>query len=1121
MDSHPPSPDPLHGLNPESLMAAAAMPTDGDADTLPLTRRDLPSLEEIAAAFPDLEVLDLIGHGGMSAVFKARQPKLDRMVALKVLPKSLAATPGFPERFTREGRVLARLSHPNIVAVHDFGESGGFCFLIMEYVDGVNLRQAMRAGRFTPEQALNIIPAICDALQFAHTQGVLHRDIKPENILLDSRGRVKIADFGIAKILDEKGDAMLLTQSGAKLGTAPYMAPEQIEKPSSVDHRADIYSLGVVFYEMLTGELPLGRFAAPSEKSSVGGNIDEIVFRALEKERTRRQQSVDEFKTQVEGAGSMPRLGRPMRLGDPFEYQSKRRFCGMPLLHITSGIDPDTGKRREAHGFVAVGGRARGIFAFGAVARGWFAFGGVAIGLVAFGGVGIGVVSFGGLALGLLLAYGVLGLGTFAVGGLAAGYHAVGGLALGWHGVGAMVLAHQGYGAIVHAAEVMTEMASMPFLTHALYSTRNWSYFLILASLPVSTLIGCAQSWGREQAAAVAGGSSEGRVSRRIFWAVPAMAVFGAVWAVLMRMLVDAVEPSTPWVVVPSGITIIGLLFFILALPLWLRLVPMNSFYGVRLPSTFASDERWYDVNAVFGKHLFWWSLLVMGAGIAGFYQLPRHQDAYPWAAITLSMVAVAASVVVTLWWMRQHPVDGPVRQRNRLASWSGQAVIAVVIAMFIKSFIAGTYKVPQGNEPGVAKNSHWFASHLDTGFSTGNLVIFQHESGHYWIARVVAREDKGLRLKRGGSPDEFFMPWDKIVGKMLFSHFSPDALSAAGNAASVPPPSKAVPTITQGTSQALEQSPVLRFTRLKLNNADWRWPVHAPDGSMIENAASQPLINSSASTDMSGPDAEDSRWQLWFEHPDFDRRSMLQVSLTAFDGAELPSRDSGQAGPAWDSLHLDPPLRCVVVSPGMRGNLPPAVRVVLRYSVGPWRKGREVASTFHGGMSLGIGHLAGIGEGQDRRAFLSWAKKKDDWQPYVIAHLRTGSWIDSQGSLTSGGEEQLVHQFAFEARLADVELFETRTRAIKTVVFDKVVLPPLPDDENAWVTVSGGTDHSGPVKWAPGLTVAKAIGLAGGVSWKAPKKIRLIRDCKTEDFSFKLATEMETKPGDQIIIPE
>jgi len=297
------SPDPLRGHDPADLLAAAAMPTGDGADTPPLDRADLPSLEEVAAAFPDLEILELIGHGGMSAVFKARQPKLDRLVALKVLPKSLAATPGFTERFNREGRVLARLSHPHIVVIHDFGASGGFAYLVMEYVDGVNLRQAMRAGRFTPEQALGIVPDICDALQFAHARGVLHRDIKPENLLLDAAGRVKIADFGIAKILDEKGgDAMLLTQSGARLGTAPYMAPEQIEEPASVDHRADIYSLGVVFYEMLTGELPLGRFAAPSEKSEVGHGIDTVVMRALEKERERRQQSAGDLRTEVEDA---------------------------------------------------------------------------------------------------------------------------------------------------------------------------------------------------------------------------------------------------------------------------------------------------------------------------------------------------------------------------------------------------------------------------------------------------------------------------------------------------------------------------------------------------------------------------------------------------------------------------------------------------------------------------------------------------------------------------------------------------------------------------------------------------------------------------------------------------
>ncbi|MBL9152359.1 MAG: protein kinase [Verrucomicrobiales bacterium] len=775
---NPSSPDPLRGHDPADLFAAAAMPTGDGADTPPLDRTDLPSLDEIAAAFPDLEILGLIGHGGMSAVFKARQPKLDRIVALKVLPKSLAATPGFTERFNREGRVLARLSHPHIVTVHEFGASGGFAYLIMEYVDGVNLRQAMRAGRFTPEQALGIIPGICDAIQFAHTRGVLHRDIKPENILLDTKGTVKIADFGIAKILDEKGgDAVLLTQCGAKLGTAPYMAPEQIEEPASVDHRADIYSLGVVFYEMLTGELPLGRFAAPSELAGVGGIIDEIVFRALAKERSRRQQSVNEFKTQVAGAGGAPEATRTRwtRAGEPFEYRSKRRFCGLPLLHVTGGTDPDTGTTREAHGFVAVGRRARGVFAFGGVARGWFAFGGVAMGLVAFGGVGIGVVSFGGLALGLLLAYGGLGLGTFALGGLAAGYDAVGGLVAGWHGIGALVLAHQGYGIVVHAAGVMEEITSMPRSTLALHSTKSWVYLLVLASLPVSTFIGCAQTWGRQQAAVEAGGSPDARFSKRIFWAVPAMIVIGAVWAGLMRVLIDAAGPATPWVLVPSAVTFIGLFLFLLALPLWLKMVPVNPFYGLRLSSTMISDERWYAANAHAGKVSLIWSLVILCAGLAGFFQLPRHQDGYPWALLALSLFSAAATLLSVRSWLRHHPVKGPETRPSRLATFAGKVVIAVVVAFFIRSFLLEAYRIPNSVEPGVAKGSHWTAWKLDTGFSAGDLIVYEHDTGQPWTARVEEVGKDGLVLRRAGRDDAFSVTWEKVIGKLVFSHFTPD----------------------------------------------------------------------------------------------------------------------------------------------------------------------------------------------------------------------------------------------------------------------------------------------------------------------------------------------------------
>jgi serine/threonine protein kinase len=292
------------GLCPKCLLQQASAPTEAGRTESP--KSPPPTREELTAAFPQLEILELIGQGGMGFVFKARQRKLERLVALKILPRSLAADPAFAERFTREGRVLARLNHPNIVTIHDFGQANGFFYLLMEFVDGVNLRQAMKVGRFTPEQALAVVPKICDALQFAHNEGILHRDIKPENILLDSKGRVKIADFGIAKLVGEPRADATRTASGALLGTPQYMAPEQLEKPSQVDHRADIFSLGVVFYEMLTGELPLGKFQPPSQKVRMDVRLDEVVLHALEKEPERRYQQVSEVKTAVETVSANP-----------------------------------------------------------------------------------------------------------------------------------------------------------------------------------------------------------------------------------------------------------------------------------------------------------------------------------------------------------------------------------------------------------------------------------------------------------------------------------------------------------------------------------------------------------------------------------------------------------------------------------------------------------------------------------------------------------------------------------------------------------------------------------------------------------------------------------------------
>ncbi len=297
----------LAGLCPACLLAQG-FPTDAGGPEKP-GRFEAPPRERIAALFPQLEVHALIGTGGMGAVYKARQPSLDRWVALKVLPTDGPGGALSEERFNREARALARLGHPNIVGVHEFGQVGGLHYFIMEFVDGANLRQLGQAGRLSPREALQLIPQICDALQYAHDEGVVHRDIKPENVLVDRKGRVKIADFGLAKILGADPAAARLTMEGQVMGTPHYMAPEQVERPLSVDHRADIYSLGVVFYELLTGDLPLGKFLPPSRKVQVDVRLDEIVMRALENDPARRYQHASEVKSGVASVTGTPPPG--------------------------------------------------------------------------------------------------------------------------------------------------------------------------------------------------------------------------------------------------------------------------------------------------------------------------------------------------------------------------------------------------------------------------------------------------------------------------------------------------------------------------------------------------------------------------------------------------------------------------------------------------------------------------------------------------------------------------------------------------------------------------------------------------------------------------------------------
>ncbi len=258
-----------------------------------------PEPEVLAKDFPQLEILDLLGQGGMGAVYKGRQSELDRMVAVKILPLDVGEDSNFAERFAREARALAKLNHPGIISIYDFGRTERYWHFIMEFVDGSNLRQFARSRELTPRDAFLITIQVCRALQYAHEEGIIHRDIKPSNILLDQKGRVKVADFGLSKLLDPLGSEVDLTRSEELMGTPQYMAPEQFENPLQVDHRADIFSLGVVLYELLTAELPLGSFVPPSSKVLVNAAADEIVLRALQRDPHLRYQSVQEFKTDI------------------------------------------------------------------------------------------------------------------------------------------------------------------------------------------------------------------------------------------------------------------------------------------------------------------------------------------------------------------------------------------------------------------------------------------------------------------------------------------------------------------------------------------------------------------------------------------------------------------------------------------------------------------------------------------------------------------------------------------------------------------------------------------------------------------------------------------------------
>lgn len=284
----------IAGIDPAELLArglqTVAPPDEGGWEP--------PEPEELSRLLPQYQITSILGRGGMGAVYKGRQERLGRNVAIKLLPAELADDEQFVARFEREARTLARLDHPGIIHVYDFGQtSDGHLYFVMEFIDGTDIHQMIHGPGLNPAQSLEIIGQVCDALQFAHSQGVVHRDIKPANILVNQAGRVKLADFGLARPM-QSGISGQLTLTRVIMGTPDYMAPEQ--KRGEGDHRVDLYALGVMLYEMLCGRTPQGAWQPPSTRAHVDTRLDQVVIKAMQEEPERRYQQASEVKTDVD-----------------------------------------------------------------------------------------------------------------------------------------------------------------------------------------------------------------------------------------------------------------------------------------------------------------------------------------------------------------------------------------------------------------------------------------------------------------------------------------------------------------------------------------------------------------------------------------------------------------------------------------------------------------------------------------------------------------------------------------------------------------------------------------------------------------------------------------------------
>lgn len=297
--------------------------------------------------FGHYQLIEPISSGGMATIYKAYQPGLDRVVAIKVLPEFLLNQPGFLERFKIEAQAIAKLDHPHILPIYDYGEAERTPYLVMKYVPGGTLKDLMTRGPIDPRQAAPLLRQMAEALEHAHHKGIIHRDVKPSNVLLQNGRWVQLMDFGLAKLMTGTSN---ITASGTGVGTPDYMSPEQAQG-SLIDQRTDIYSLGVVLYQMLTGDVPfhaatpmavmLKQIVEPppsprSKNPDISPEIEQVVLKAMAKAREDRYphalKFAEAYESALDSAVTLPTAQTPGGSSTPVVPLIERRRSPWPIV---------------------------------------------------------------------------------------------------------------------------------------------------------------------------------------------------------------------------------------------------------------------------------------------------------------------------------------------------------------------------------------------------------------------------------------------------------------------------------------------------------------------------------------------------------------------------------------------------------------------------------------------------------------------------------------------------------------------------------------------------------------------------------------------------------------------